>query len=336
MDKPKVTPKDFVFWVAAMLSLYAAVVAYISLVFEYINHAFPNPVTNTYYYDPYSNSISYETASLIVLTPVFLVLMRFIRRAAVADPTRNEIWIRRWALFLTLFLAGVTLVVDLIVLLNTYLQGEDLTLGFLLKVLTVFLVSGLGFMHFLADLWGYWDREMARARMINWGVGALVLITIVAGFFIMGTPQQIRERKQDAIRVQDLQSIQWQIVNYWQQKERLPMTLEELNDPISGNIIPIDPQTKTSYRYEKTGAMAFTICATFATSGDDMQRGISIMASEPMMRKPVPAEAIGGATSETKGDGLEQSTWQHGVGETCFDRTIDPERYPPYSKTNLR
>ncbi|OGG64797.1 hypothetical protein A3C18_01055, partial [Candidatus Kaiserbacteria bacterium RIFCSPHIGHO2_02_FULL_54_11b] len=169
MDKPKVTPKDFVFWIGAMVSLYAGIFAFVTLVFEYINHAFPNPVVDQYYYyDPYSNTVSYEMASLIVLTPVFLVLMRFIRRSIAADPSRNDIWVRRWALFLTLFLAGAALVIDLIVLLNTFLQGEELTIGFLLKVLTVLLVAGLGFMHFLADLWGYWDREPARARMVNW------------------------------------------------------------------------------------------------------------------------------------------------------------------------
>ena len=35
------------------------------------------------------------------------------------------------------------------------LQG-DVTVRFLLKVLVVFLVIGAGFLHFLADLWGYW------------------------------------------------------------------------------------------------------------------------------------------------------------------------------------
>ena len=320
MDKPKVTPKDFVLWFGAMAALYAGVVAFITLVFDYINHAFPNPVTDPYYYyDPYSSSISYETASLIVLTPVFLILMRFIRRSIAEDPSRNDIWLRRWALFLTLFLAGATMVVDLIVLLNTYLQGEDLTTGFLLKVLTVLLVAGLGFMHFMADLRGYWEREPARARMVNWAAGVLVLVTIIAGFFIIGTPQQMRVQKQDAIRLQDLQNIQWQVVNFWQQKEKLPATLAELNDPITNNIIPVDPQTKTAYRYEKTGALAFKLCATFANAGDSMQGGYGRPLAKPMD----PTEA-----------GTEiQDNWKHEAGEACFDRTIDPERYPPYSKT---
>ncbi len=316
MDTPKAGPKDFVFWVGAMATLYGGVVAFVTLVFDYINHSFPDPVTNQYYADAYSDSISYEMAALIVLAPVFLVLMRLIRRDIAADASRKEIWVRRWALFLTLFVAGATLVVDLIVLLNTFLQGEDLTTGFLLKVLTVFLVSGSGFLHFLADLRGYWDREPARARMVSSATGALVCIAIVAGFFIIGTPQQIRAQKQDAIRVQDLQNIQWQIVNYWQQKEKLPTTLDELNDPISYNVIPVDPQTKENYEYTQTGNLAFSLCAAFAQVGGSSSVSDVSRSTEPAIA----------------GKGLEDN-WQHDAGRTCFDRTIDPERYPPYSKT---
>ena len=317
MDKPKVTPKDFVLWFGAMASLYAGVVAFITLVFEYINKAYPNPVSGSYYVDPYSSSISYETAALIVLTPVFLILMRFIRRDIASDPSRNDIWVRRWALFLTLFLAGATIVVDLIVLLNTYLQGEDLTVGFLLKVLTVLLVAGLGFMHFMADLWGYWEREPTRARMVNWAAGVLVLITIIAGFFIIGTPQQIRVQKQDAIRVQDLQTIQWQVVNYWQQKQKLPTGLAELVDPISGFMVPVDPQTKEPYEYSSTGRLSFKLCATFAAEG-----GTNGTEGRPYAVAVEPKSA---------GTGV-QDNWQHSAGKVCFDRTIDPERYPPYPK----
>ena len=319
MEKSKVTPKDFVLWVGAMASLYAGVVSFITLVFDYINHAFPNPVTNAYYYDAYSNSISYETASLIVLTPVFLILMRFIRRSIAEDSSRKDIWVRRWALFLTLFLAGATVVIDLIVLLNVYLQGEDLTVGFLLKVLTVLVVGVMGFMHFLADLRGYWDREKTQARLVNGGVGLLVLITIVAGFFIIGTPQQMRAQKQDAIRLQDLQNIQWQVVNFWQQKQKLPNSLSELADPISNLTIPLDPQTKQPYEYKKSGPMNFQLCATFAMEGS--MNGIPSR-PDAMLVDPVALE-----TSPT------WDNWQHAAGDVCFDRAIDPQRYPPYPKS---
>ncbi len=306
MNTLKVTPKDFVLWFGAMASLYAGVVAFIALVFAYINQAFPNPITDTYYYaDAYSSGVSYQMASLIVLTPVFLILMRAIRRDIAKDPTRNDIWVRRWALFLTLFIAGATIVIDLIVLLNTFLQGEEMTIGFLLKVLTVLLVVGLGFLHFLADLRGYWEKELARAKMINYGVGILVLVTVVAGFFIIGTPQQIRKMKQDSVRVQDLQNIQWQVVNYWQQKQVVPQNLDALNDPISNPSIPVDPKTGDAYTYKAVNKTSFALCATFELSGGQS-----------------------GAISRPVAAGISDN-WQHDAGEVCFDRTIDPEKYPP-------
>jgi hypothetical protein len=311
MDKPKVTAKDFFLWFGAMAALYGGVVAFVSLIFDYIDTAFPNPVREQYYYyDPYFSNISYETATLIVLTPVFMLLMRLIRRDIAADPSRDEIWVRRWALVLTLFLAALAMVIDLIVALTTYLQGEEVTIAFVLKVLTVLLVAGAAFMHFLADMRGYWRREPGRAQMINYAVGVLVVATIAAGFFIIGTPQEIRRQKQDNIRVSDLQSVQWQIVNYWQQKQSLPGTLAETLDPISGYTLPRDPKTGEQYTYRKTGDMSFELCATFEMEGGQNQS----------IARPV-LDVI-----------AQQDNWQHGAGEHCFERTIDPDRYPPFSK----
>ena len=308
MDRPKTTPKDFFLWAGAMVTLYAGVVSFITLLFNYINYTFPDPLR--FYGDPYSSSIPYAMASLIVLTPVFLVLMRIIRRNIAADASRGEIWIRRWALFLTVFVAGATIVVDLIVLLTTFLSGESLTAAFMLKVLVVLLVAGAGFMHFLADLRGYWIKEPAKARMVNWSVGVLVLATIVAGFFIVGTPQEARLYRLDQQKVSDLQTIQWQLVTFWQQKQTLPSALDELNDPLSGFTVPMDAQTGESYSYERTSQSSFKICADFNVAS----RATNMSYTEPY---PYPGE---------------QQNWSHEAGEVCFDRTIDPERYPPFTK----
>src|SRR4030081_3886133 len=103
MDKPRTTPKDFFLWAGAMVALYISVFSFLGLVFDYINYAFPNPL-QTYYVDPYQSGISYEMASLIVMFPLFFVLMWIIHRDIVRDTSRREIWVRRWALMLTLFL----------------------------------------------------------------------------------------------------------------------------------------------------------------------------------------------------------------------------------------
>ena len=311
MDKPKATPKDFFLWAGAMVSLYAGIVSFITLLFEYINQVFPDTVLG--YYDPYAGGVAYAMASLIVLAPVFLILMRVIRRNIQIDSSRNEIWVRRWALFLTVFLAGATIVIDLIVLLNTFLSGGELTTAFLLKVLVVLLVAGAGFMHFLADLWGYWEKNPQYARYINWATGVLVVLTIAAGFFIIGSPQSQRQYRIDEQRVGDLSSIQSAIVySYYQPKQKLPASLDDLNNPINGFMVPVDPQTGSAYEYSVKGPLGFELCATFnmPSRGETAKNGF--------ISRPMPT-----------GYGGMSEVWQHGEGRTCFSRTIDPQLYPP-------
>lgn len=298
-----------------MITLYMSVFSLVSLLFDYINYTYPDALNS--YIDPYSGSMRYSIASLFVLFPLLLVLMRLIRKDIAVDHTKKDIWVRRWFLVLTLFVAGATIAIDLITLINYFLGGE-ITMRFILKVLVVLLVAGGGFLHFLADLRGYWIRFPEKAAMVGWGAGVLVIASIVAGFFIMGTPGQIRLYRLDDQKIGDLTSIQWQVVNYYQQKQKLPMSLADLADPISGFSVPVDPQTAAAYRYEATGALAFKLCANFnaESHSTDKQR----------IAHPV-------STSYSEGPAdLENQTWQHVAGDVCFERTIDPERYPPFKK----
>ena len=314
-NKPKVTPKDFFLWAGAMIALYASVVAFLSLIFSYLDYAFPDALT---YYtgDPYSGGVSYAMATLIVLVPTFLVLMRLVHRDIEREPARAEVWIRRWALYLTLFAAGAAMAGDLITLIMYFFNG-DVTLRFLLKVLVVFLVAGGGFLHFLADLRGYWEREPARARLVGYATGALVLVTITAGFFIIGTPWQARLYRYDDQKVSDLQNIQYQLTSYWQAKQELPATLADLDDPLSGFIVPSDPQTGAAYEYSMGGKTSFELCATFnaPTQPYSTYARMTEPMAAPYGMKAAPAD-----------------TWSHAAGRACFSRTIDPERYPPLNK----
>ncbi|MDO8523945.1 MAG: DUF5671 domain-containing protein [bacterium] len=320
--RPKITAKDFFLWLGAMAALYWSVIAFIFLLFNYINYAFPNPLA--YFSDPYSGSIPYEMASIIVLFPIYLLLLHFIRRDIARDPTRKDIWVRRWALILTLFVAGGTMAGDIIALLTAFFRGEELTVAFFLKVLVVFLIAAAGFMHFIADLRGYWDANPKRLRSVTIGVGVLALAGVFSGFFILGTPAHARLIRLDNQKVSDLQNIQWQVVNYWQAKQKLPVSLSDLNDPISGFVVPVDTQTGTSYQYEPVGALSFKLCADFnADSQASSQYGSRPYVSAPEV--PVP---VGGS----RGKDLTTDTWEHGAENGCFLRTIDPERYPPIKK----
>ncbi len=314
MDKPKTTAKDFFLWAGAMVAFYWSVIAFIFLVFNYIDYTFPNALA---YYpaDPYQSGISYQMASVIVLFPLYLLLVQLIRKDIVADPSRKEIWVRRWALILTLFVAGIAVAVDLITLLTTFLNGEALTTAFLLKVLVIFLISSGVFMHFIADLRGYWDAFPTRRTKVGIAVTVLAVITIGAGFFIVGTPAEARLARFDAQKVNDLQSIQSQVIYYWQAKRALPTTLTDLVSSLSYGSLPVDPQTGESYGYQPTGTLSFKLCAAFNAES----RGTQIVYSETRALAPMPIDA----------KGMLADNWQHSAGSVCFDRTIDPSFYPP-------
>jgi len=325
-QKLKVGPKDFFLWAGAMVSFYVAVGSFITLFFDYIDTVYPDVLS--YNYDPYSGGIRFAMASLVVLFPLYLLLMRLIRSDIDKEPAKKDLWVRRWALVLTIFVAGASIVIDLITLINTYLGGE-VTTHFILKVILVLLVAGGGLLHFLADLRGYWIKNPQYVRSAGWAVGVLVVATLAAGFFIIGSPNAIRLYRFDDQKVGDLQSIQYQIVNYWQSKEKMPTTLTDLQDPINGFTIPVDPQTSTTYEYSVTGATSFKLCATF--NADTQTNSPTV--SNRMMTAPIKAPTPAGSVPTTTGQDLESASWYHTSGHDCFDRTIDPQRYPPFSKT---
>ncbi|MBU6388305.1 hypothetical protein KGQ72_00265 [Patescibacteria group bacterium] len=316
MDKPKTTAKDFFLWAGAIVSFYWSIIAYILLTFDYINYTFPNPLSY-YPIDPYQSGISYEMASIIVLFPIFLLLMRIIHGDIARDSSRKEIWVRRWALILTLFLAGIAMAVDLITLLTTFLNGEALTTAFLLKVLIIFLIAAGVFMHFISDLKGYWDAFPARRNMVRIGVGILAIATILAGFFIVGTPQEARLARFDAQKVSDLQNIQSQIIGFYQAKQKLPDTITDLNNSLNYGPVPVDPQSGEPYVYQPGEGLSFKLCAVFNAESRVNQ---AVYRTEPMAVVPAGSK------------GALQDNWQHGAGQVCFDRTIDPAFYPPLTK----
>ena len=312
MDKPKVTPKDFFLWAGAMIALYSSVFAFIALFFDYINYAFPDPLLYVSS-DPYSGGVSYEMATLIVMFPIYLLIMWAIRRDIRMDKTRSEIWVRRWALVLTLFIAALTVAIDLITLIMYFFNGE-LTMHFILKVLVVLLVASVAVMHFLADMWGYWDQYPQRQRSVMYGAIVLLILSIGAGFLIIGTPMQARLYRFDEQTVVDLQTIQSQIVYYYQQKQHLPVTLNDVNDPVSNYTVPTDPQTGMDYQYQQLQASSteptFKLCANF----NKEEHGNS--------QYSVPQ--IPGS----------KDNWYHTAGNQCFTRSIDPQLYPPMKGVN--
>lgn len=314
----KISGKDFFLQFGAMIALYTGAIALINLLFTVINVAFPRIVESYGYY--YQSSISLPVATLIVAFPLFLGLSLLLQRSYIKEPEFKQNNVRKGLLYLTLFSTGFILAGDLVTLIYLFLDGQDITTGFILKVLAVFVVAGGIFGYYLADL----RNHLTPKNRIAWRffAGALVVGSIITGFSVIGSPSTQRQLRQDGERVSALQEIQSRVINYWQLKAALPTDLSLLEmDTIYGRTIPLDPETKESYEYVPVDSLSFKLCATF-NKETPVQVAGNTYPSVPLM--------------EYSSDITVSSNWQHQAGYQCFIRTIDPDLYPTTkNKVNL-
>lgn len=323
MEHPgKNTPRDFFLYLFATVALYVSAVNVIALAWQYVNYFFPEPLSGRYY-SGFSEPMRFAMATLIILFPAYVWVMRFVNRDIDRHPDKRELWIRRWLIYLTLFIASGVIIGDLVSLVYTFLGG-DLAIRFFLKALSVLVVVGAIFWYYLFNL----RRKPGEAKQARntLAVASVVVVAllVIGAFFIVGSPATNRQRAADQKRVNDLQSIQGQLVYYWQQKGKLPARLDELNDPLVGFSVPVDPVTNEAYEYEAQGTLSFDLCATFALKSE----GSGATAGSTIITKPVP---IGGEFETPQ-------YWAHDAGGVCFTRTIDPDRFPraPSFKSNRR
>lgn len=151
-----------------------------------------------------------------------------------------------------------------------------------------------------------------------YSVIGIVSAMVIAGFFIVGSPKEERMRQFDERRVNDLSSLQYEIINYWQSKLKLPTKLEDLNSDIKGFTAYVDPETGTSYEYAVKGDLKFELCATFALQSEEMANTVNAVPTAPV-RAPIYKDVY-------------RESWKHDAGRVCFERTIDPDLYPPVKK----
>jgi len=301
-------PKDVFLELWVMGTLYIGVSSIITLLFQYINYFFVD-VANPYSFS--QSAVRWTVAILVAILPTHIFALRLREKDYLALPQKRESRLRKWLLYLTLFFAAIACVVDLAALVYFFLNGE-LSARFLLKVAAVALVAGGVFWYYLKDLKRESPELPKSAKLARWIALIFVVVTILGAFFISGSPFRVRLEKLDNQRIIDLENIQSQIVYYWQKKGIVPTSLDELNDSLSGYAAPKDPESNTAYNYRTISDLSFEICANFSAIGPVDQAG----------RYSTKASSIGPM-------GLEDSSWQHKAGQTCFTRTIDPLMYAP-------
>jgi len=254
----KGTPKDVFSYLGWLLTLYIGLTSFVWLLFEYIERALPEAT------DYFSlSSMRWLVAELVVLFPIFMVISWSLRKDISQNPEKLNTRVRKWFLFLTLFVVSGIFVGNLVYLLYNFLDGE-LGTRYVLKSLTVLFISVGVFLYYLWDLKGLWVNSQ-KPKIIACLVSVVVLTGVGFGFYTVGTPWQQRSRNLDRTRVTDLQALERAVFDYHRQNSSLPKELTDLKGSFAYTPMPADPETKEPYEYRVVDQNSFELCATFKT-----------------------------------------------------------------------
>lgn len=250
------TARDVFLYLLVTITLAISTISLLTLLFQYINISFPDPLD---WYSGVTSTARGAMAALIVAWPTLLLLSRTTNKELVEKTEKKDIWVRRWLLYLALFVASIAILVDLIVLLNGFLGGE-LTTRVGLKVLSVTGVAAVVFWYYNWELKRDPKEESKIPQITAAASSVFVVGWIIAGFFIIGTPAEQRDIRMDEERISDLQEISYAIDLHYSDEESLPEDLSSIKDRyFSIN----DPETNAPYEYRVIDENSYELCATF-------------------------------------------------------------------------
>ena len=123
------------------------------------------------------------------------------------------------------------------------------------------------------------------------GVSSLVvLIAVIAAFFLMDSPAEQRLKKFDARRVSDLQRTKQAVDYYYRSRNELPKDIDTVARTWA-QIEKNDPQTGKPYGYRVVDEDTYELCAEFITASEG-----------------------------------RVGMWSHPRGEHCFSFDVKPRR----------
>ncbi len=312
--QPRSHAKDVFLNLASMITLYSAAAALLNLLFTVINKGYPR-VTEYYSYYNNTSSISFPVATLIIVFPLYVLFMWLIEKDLATSTDARGSGIRKWLIYITLFISGGLVVGDLVAVVYYFIDGQELTAGFLLKVLSILVVAGGVFWYYITDIRNKLTPSLRKTSALVALIG--VILAIIVGFMVIGSPRTQRLVKYDEIKRSNLQNLASEIRYFYERSNVLPASITELSQTNSyGSGMYTDPQSNEPYVYKVIDPTTFEVCAEFNfDSGSDIAYTHSQAYERPVpygMKEPV----ISDVWNEYK------------AGEHCFRQVVIPSSVP--------
>jgi hypothetical protein len=259
------------------------------VLFQLINKFIPDPASSSFSQEP----VKFAIAALLVASPLYYWTMAFLNRSLLDQSLEKGAAARRWLTYLILFVAAVIVIGWLIGTINVFLSGE-LTMRFILKLLTVLAIAGTIFSYY------FWDskREIIAHDKVNraflFGSLAAVILCFGSAWLVVDSPKVARAHRMDQNIINDLTQIDSALNTYYNDNKKLPATLTELVSSryylASDNL---SDDTKAAYEYRVISDKNYELCANF--------------------QLPNPID------NNYMYDKVAAERWQHPTGRHCFN-----------------
>lgn len=99
-------------------------------------------------------------------------------------------------------------------------------------------------------------------------INIVVVICVVAGFVIGGTPGDLKEIAYDTTRISSFSNIKYAVQTYYKTYFRLPVYLTDIT--VAPETLR-DPQTKELFTYTKESSMSYKLCTKFSTDSAEIK-----------------------------------------------------------------
>lgn len=214
-----------------------------------------------------SDLLKMAISALVISIPVYYLVMRYLEKSLAKGELDKDSAIRRWLIYFILFVSSVVMIIWLITVISSFLNGE-LTTKSILKAVTAMVISGIIFAYYFYDV----KRDEIKAK--DWVVRTFLIVTLVltigsliGSFFFVETPTQARARKHDEQVLNQFSELDSAFNTYFAKYNKLPDTLVSglTETPYLTADKYVDPISKKAYVYKKTANDAYQLCADFQT-----------------------------------------------------------------------
>ena len=254
-----------------LLSLVALVFTSISvgtITFQIINKTIPDALTLA----PggfVQEALRFAISAIIIAGPIYFVMMWLINKSLLKGTMEKESGIRKWLTYFILLVSAVVMIGWLIGTISSFLNGE-LSLKFILKSLTAILISAAIFSFYLYDIRrADVSQNNNVIRAYYYGAMAVAAVALVAAFFFIDSPAQVRSQKYDQAIINKFSQIDSAVNAYYGENKKLPAGLKDLLGGGSTYYIVesdiTDPGTNKAFEYKVDDKDAYELCATFKT-----------------------------------------------------------------------